>query len=230
MERMRTWFIILLAVTLLVIALEFFAIFRPMTGRLLKQDAATKLMLNMIPTDVRDAIPEIQDFLDSGLTVQTGDAEEAITESINEMSTTPIVAIDHLGTVIKFTMAAEEAFQYAQSEVVGNNVKILMPQEFADIHDAILRRYRITGHKNIIGKYRQIVGQRKDGTQFHMSIFVREFRKEGGQSTFIGVLKDLTKELELQASMRLNRTIHAASGLPMISIDNLAAVSMFNEP
>eukprot|EP01062_Namystynia_karyoxenos_P032186 TRINITY_DN23754_c0_g2_i1.p1 TRINITY_DN23754_c0_g2~~TRINITY_DN23754_c0_g2_i1.p1 ORF type:complete len:3440 (+),score=1336.32 TRINITY_DN23754_c0_g2_i1:156-10475(+) len=221
------WFIVVLAVTLAVIAIEFLFIFRPMTGRLLKQDTSTKLMLNMIPQLVRDSVPEIQEFLDSGLTMQAGDPEEAITEAINEMSTTPIVAIDMLGTVIKFTQAAESAFGYAQSEVVGNNVRLLMPQQFAVNHDSYMRAYQRTGVKKIIGILRKVQALRKDQTTFPISILVREYRNQS-ESTYIGVLRDLSSELELEATMRLNQTIQAASALPMICIDNLATVSVFN--
>eukprot|EP00755_Sulcionema_specki_P014827 Sspe_Gene.9423::Locus_3167_Transcript_1_1_Confidence_1.000_Length_10159::g.9423::m.9423 len=223
------WIILVYVASVLVIFIEFVVIFRPMTNELLNQDAGAKLMLRMIPQEVRDTVPAIQEFLESGTMTQEGDPTEAINEAINEMSTIPIVAIDEKGTIIKFTQAGEQVFKWSQSEVLGNNVSMLMPPGEAAVHDQWLARYRSTGERRVIGTMRRLVAMRKNKSTFPCELTLRSFRREGGAETIIAMIRDITRELELDAATRLNEAIQSMSAVPMICIDTLATVTLFNE-
>eukprot|EP00659_Diplonema_papillatum_P003976 gene3976-6168_t len=221
------WFLVVLFVMVIVVFIELVFVFRPMNSELLHQDSGTRLMLKMIPEEVRETIPVIQEFLDSGL-VRDADPLEAINESINEMSTVPIIAIDHLGTVIRFTHSGEAVFGWQQREVVGSNIKLLMPQEYARHHSQWLANYLKTGIRKVIGTQRRVYGVRKDGTRFLMEISVRQHRKQGENPVYISTITDLTKSLELDAAMELNAATQQMSSVPLICIDTLATVTVFN--
>src|SRR5581483_10965610 len=125
-------------------------------------------------------------------------AENALRESelrwrsIVETVPDAIIVIDAQGTVQTFSPAAERLFGYPADEVIGRNVKMLMPAPYREAHDDYLARYLRTRERRIIGIGRIVVGQRKDGETFPMQLAVGEFAAPGG-SFFTGFVRDLTE-------------------------------------
>src|ERR1700742_337373 len=83
-----------------------------------------------------------------------------------------IVIIDGAGTVQLFNQGCERLFGYSADQVVGQNVKMLMPPPYTDEHDGYLTHYQDTGEKQIIGKGRNVQGRRADGSVFPMYLSV----------------------------------------------------------
>ena len=108
-----------------------------------------------------------------------------------------IIVIDAAGIVESFSPAAERLFGYTAAEVIGHNVKMLMPQPYRDAHDGYLARYGRTGERRIIGIGRIVVGQRKNGETFPMELAVGEFAAPGG-NFFTGFVRDLTERQEAE--------------------------------
>jgi two-component system, LuxR family, sensor kinase FixL len=108
-----------------------------------------------------------------------------------------IIVIDSAGTVESFSPSAERLFGYSASEVVGRNVKMLMPQPYSDAHDSYLQRYMTTGERRIIGIGRIVVGQRKGGETFPMELAVGEFASPSGKF-FTGFVRDLTERQQAE--------------------------------
>jgi PAS domain S-box-containing protein len=126
---------------------------------------------------------------------------EARWRAIVESAVDGIVVIDARGTVEAFNRAAERLFGYAADEVVGRNVKMLMPAPYHDEHDGYLARYRATGIQKIIGIGREVTGLRKDGSPFPLHLSVGEALIEG-ESKFTGILHDLTERVQLETQLR----------------------------
>lgn len=103
-----------------------------------------------------------------------------------------IVVIDERGTVQIYNDACRRLFQYASDEVLGRNVKMLMPASFRDGHDGYIDHYQRTGEARIIGTGREVEGQRKDGTTFPMYLSVG-VGTHAGKRIFLGIIHDLTK-------------------------------------
>jgi two-component system sensor kinase FixL len=102
-----------------------------------------------------------------------------------------IMVIDERATVRFYNDACERLFGYAPDEVLGRNVKVLMPAPYRVEHDGYLGRYLSTGEKHIIGVGREVVGQRKDGSTFPMYLSVGEGHL-GGQRIFVGIVHDIS--------------------------------------
>ncbi len=126
---------------------------------------------------------------------------EAHLRSILDTIPDAMIVIDETGLVQSFSAAAERMFGYDAAEIVGNNVKLLMPSSYSDQHDGYLQRYRQTGERRIIGIGRIVVGERKDGSTFPMELAVGEMRS-GEQRYFTGFIRDLSQRQETEARLQ----------------------------
>lgn len=112
-----------------------------------------------------------------------------------------ILSIDENGSIISANPSTDKIFGYEPGELVGQNVKAIMPEPYRGEHDGYLRRYRKTGERRIIGSVRDAFGRRKDGTILPVRIGVSEGRI-GGRRIFTGVVSDLTERVA--AEIKLN--------------------------
>lgn len=103
-----------------------------------------------------------------------------------------IITIDEFGKIETVNPATEKIFGYVEGELVGQNVKILMPRPYNVEHDHYLERYRDTGIARIIGNGREVEGLRKDGTTFPLELGVNEMIL-GDSRMFTGVVRDITE-------------------------------------
>ncbi len=108
-----------------------------------------------------------------------------------------IITIDERGLIRAVNAAVERMFGYLASELISQNVKLLMPSPDRDEHDGYLARYLQTGQKRIIGISREVQCRRKDGSIFPVDLAVSEF-EDRGQHMFTGVLRDLTARKALE--------------------------------
>jgi PAS domain S-box-containing protein len=112
-----------------------------------------------------------------------------------------VITIDDHGKINTFNPAAETLFGYASDEVIGTNVKCLMPAPYLREHDGYLENFRHSGEKKIIGTGREVKGLRKDGSIFPMDLAVREM-KIGDHRMFMGVLRDITEQKQAETTKR----------------------------
>lgn len=118
-------------------------------------------------------------------------------EAIIDTAIDGIITIDSMGIVESINPAALELFGYEASEVIGNNISMLMPDPDRSQHDSYIENYKSSGKKKIIGIGREVRGLRKDGTTFPFRLAVSEvFYRE--KRIFTGIIHDLTNEKEAQ--------------------------------
>jgi|SRR6185437_1777756 len=103
-----------------------------------------------------------------------------------------MVVIDESGLILSFSAAAEKMFGYLESEVVGENVKMLMPNPDRDRHDQYLIDYLTTGKRKIIGIGRVTTALHRDGNTFPIELAVGE-AWSGSRRIFTGFIRDLTE-------------------------------------
>lgn len=119
-----------------------------------------------------------------------------------------IVRIDRVGRITAFNKAAEGIFGYTLNEVLGQNVKMLMPSPERDKHDEYMGNYAATGEHKIIGTSREVVGLRKNGETFPMHLGVTEAETPDDRF-FIGMVRDLTVEKALRSKLAESRNFLA---------------------
>jgi two-component system, LuxR family, sensor kinase FixL len=128
-------------------------------------------------------------------------AREAHLRSILETIPEAMIVIDERGHIQSFSTTAERLFGYREAEVIGQNVKILMPSPYREEHDGHIRRYLTTGEKHIIGTGRVAVGRRRDGSDFPIELAVGEMKSDKGRF-FTGFIRDLTYRQKTEARLQ----------------------------
>lgn len=109
-----------------------------------------------------------------------------------------IITINEQGLIESFNQAAERIFGYRADDVLGRNVSLLMPEPDRSAHDGYISRYRDSGQARILGvSGRELLGQRRDGTQFHMELAVSAIQYQGARR-FIGVIRDITERRRIE--------------------------------
>jgi PAS domain S-box-containing protein len=172
-------------------------------------EVATTQHVDAIHTSVRE-VNEVGEVLSTS--ARMAQDREARLRSILDTAPEALITIDQSGTIESFSRSAEALFGYQQKEVVGQNVKILMPSPYRDGHDDYLEHYLRTGERRIIGIGRVVTGRRKDGSVFPMELAVGE-AIVGDRRIFTGFVRDLTTRQKIEQELRQAQKMEAVGQL-----------------
>ncbi|NND99864.1 MAG: PAS domain S-box protein [Pirellulaceae bacterium] len=137
--------------------------------------------------------------------------------AVLESAVDAIITIDSRGVIESANQATEQLFGYAIDEIIGQNVKVLMPEPYKSEHDGYLRRYNKTGEKHIIGIGREVTGRRKDGSVFPMHLAVSEVEL-GDKRLFTGIVRDITQQKAAQAQLADQAAALEAKNLELLGL------------
>jgi two-component system sensor kinase FixL len=170
------------------------------------------------------------DTLDMQLRSELEDERNQI-RTILESAPDPVVIIDERGIIQGFNAASVQAFGYPADQVIGNNVGMLMGSPDRELHDSYLGRYAQTGEARIIGKGREVMARRRDGTLFPARLAVSE-ACVGTRRLFTGFLQNLSAQKEAEAQLKEEReqlrSILETAPDPVIVIDERGLIQSFN--
>jgi PAS domain S-box-containing protein len=121
--------------------------------------------------------------------------------AILETAVDGIITIDERGTIETVNPATLRIFGYEAHELIGQNVRVLMPEPYRGEHDAYLANYLRTGERKIIGIGRKVQGRRKDGSIFPLELAVSETRL-GERCFFTGIVRDITARKAAEQALR----------------------------
>ncbi|KLU05243.1 Two-component oxygen-sensor histidine kinase FixL [Rhodopirellula islandica] len=131
----------------------------------------------------------------------------AVLASVLRTAVDAIIIIDERGTIESVNLATERMFGFRADEMLGQNVKMLMPSPYHEQHDGYLDRYQETGERHIIGIGREVTGQRKDGSLFPLHLAVSEVEAKE-RKLFTGILRDISDFKAAEAELKqLNATL-----------------------
>jgi two-component system CheB/CheR fusion protein len=114
-----------------------------------------------------------------------------------------IVVIDERGIIRLVNRATELIFGYASDELVGSNVSLLMRSEEAEAHDGYLAAADSDLRRRIVGRGRQLLGRRRDGSLVPIDLVVSMLPRPGGTRFYIGTIRDLSDRKLAEESLRL---------------------------
>lgn len=132
-----------------------------------------------------------------GLSARAHSLEQALLGSILATVPDALIVIDMAGRIISFGAAAQRMFQYAEGDVLGENISMLMPSPDRERHDGYIGHYLNTGEKRIIGIGRLTSARRRDGSTFPIELSVGEVQ-DGTRRLFTGFIRDLTERQQTE--------------------------------
>ncbi|MDH5368554.1 MAG: PAS domain S-box protein [Gammaproteobacteria bacterium] len=157
-----------------------------------------KLMIKQVQ-ESRNNLQDMNSNLEKRILERTQMLEEseARQRTILETAVDGIITITEKGIIQSTNPAAEKMFGYDRKEMIGKNVKMLMPESYAVKHDGFLANYVSSGDKKIIGIGREVEGLRKEGSTFPMDLAVSEMEFDG-ERMFTGIVRDITERKRLE--------------------------------
>lgn len=157
--------------------------------------------------------------------------DKARLQAIIDTAIDGIINIDDKGIIETVNPAAARIFGYDPAEIIGQNVKILMPGPDRSQHDSYLNNYYQTGMAQIIGKGREVLGRRKDGTVFPFLLSISEVNLQD-KKIFTGIIHDISNLKKAEAALRESEnkitSIIQAAVDGIITIDTRGIIEMVN--
>lgn len=163
----------------------------------------------------------------SAMTTGGAQREENITEAAFEAALDPIFQIDEHGTIQMVNSAASKTFGWRRSEFLGKDINMICGGGHGAKHAGYLARYLATGDTRVIGKNRELMAQRKDGSEFPIELGVVEVDTFAGEvRLFCGFVRDLTS---IKARERLAQEMVDLALDPMFQINGTGKILMVNQ-
>jgi len=156
--------------------------------------------------------------------------EKLMNRAILDSSFDAIFVADHRMRILQINQASLTEFGYEnESELLGQNVSILVGGGHADRHDGYTEAFFRDGRTSrILGSLREVRARRKDGTEFPCQIGIRLVHKgEDGTSVLVGYVRNITAQVE---KTRLEIEKKAAEELLINMLPNEVAVRLKADP
>lgn len=145
-------------------------------------------------------------------------------QSVLEQVVTAAISIDQNNNINFFNAAAEKLTGYARSEVLGQNVKLLLPQTMQANHDSWVNRNRSGGEDILVGRSREVQLRHKQGHLIWINLALSKV-KVGAHIHYTALIQDISAEREARTTM--SQTLEQALDA-VVCIDEHHDVTLFN--
>ncbi|MEK7405177.1 MAG: PAS domain S-box protein [Acidobacteriota bacterium] len=152
-----------------------------------------------IPVVTRDELATLAQSFNE-MSEALAEREEQL-RAVVDSAVDAIISADSGGTIISWNRGAQRVFGYAEEEVVGKPLTLLMPERYRGAHRSGLERLASTGENHLVGKTVELVGLRKDGSEFPVEVSVAAWSR-AGKRFYTGILRDITERKCAEEALR----------------------------
>lgn len=153
-------------------------------------------------------------------------AREMMNQTL-EQAMDAVISIDERNNVTFFNKAAEKMWGYGREEVLGRNVKMLVPEAIRAQHDSFVNRNRRTGENRIVGSYRELTIERKDRSRIWGQAAISKIEFDG-LITYTAFIKDVTEEVEKREKMEMLSLVADQANSGIIITDGDGKIEYIN--
>ena len=123
-----------------------------------------------------------------------------------------IITTNHTGEIETFNPTAEKMFGYRDSEIIGENLPLLVHDDYRERLEKQLEKYSSSGKAPVVGTSQEVEGKREDGSTFPMELLISEMRL-GDHHKLVAITRDITRHKKLEKRLRLLSTQDGLTGI-----------------
>ena len=132
--------------------------------------------------------------------ISVDDTSEAYFKNILESAPDAMVIIDHHGRIAVVNGQAERMFGYSRQDMLGQEVELLLPESVRHRHISHRAAYSGDPHLRPMGLDMELLGRRKDGSEFPVEISLSPVTSASG--AFVSsVIRDVTSRKEMEQEL-----------------------------
>ncbi len=119
-----------------------------------------------------------------------------------EASPNAMILVNNLGKIEYINGFAEVLFQYERTELIGSNLKILIPDTFNNTHPSLIKSYINNPVRRQMGENKELNAIKKDGSEFPVEIGLNPIVTENGTLVLAAII-DITERKKAEKQFRL---------------------------
>lgn len=150
-----------------------------------------------------------------------------IVEQTLEQALDAVICIDENNNVTLFNASAEKLWGYTRGEVLGKNVKMLVPRAIQPQHDNYVNANRTTGVDKIVGTSREVKIERKDGNTLWGRLSLSKVDLNN-RTLYTAFIKDVTEEVEQREMQRMLSLVANETDNAVIITDSKGLIEYVN--
>jgi PAS domain S-box-containing protein len=124
--------------------------------------------------------------------------------SVAQSASDAIISIDSRGNIIFWNQRAVAMFGFSPDEAIGKSITLIIPERYREAHINGMKRVVSTGKSNIIGKTIELIGLRRDGSEFPVELSLSTW-KTTEEVFFSGIVRDITDRKNAEDELKRHR-------------------------
>ena len=121
---------------------------------------------------------------------------------LTETAINGVIVVDGKGKISFVNAMAEKLFGYSRSELVGQNIEVLVPDRFVKAHSALRTSYMQSSQTRAMGVGRELYARRKDGSEFPVEVGLNPLHGERRRAILATVV-DISERKKLAEQQEL---------------------------
>jgi PAS domain S-box-containing protein len=132
---------------------------------------------------------------------ETHPSKPVLLEALIEAASDGIVVVDVEGCIVLANERVGEMLAYDRDELLGQQVELLLPRRFSDVHISHRHRYSEHPFARPMGMGLDLVGRRQDGSEFPVEVSLSHVETaEGGY--VLAVISDITERIQAEQTLK----------------------------
>jgi PAS domain S-box-containing protein len=118
--------------------------------------------------------------------------------SVAQSATDAVISANKDGNIVYWNNAAEDMFGYAEGDILGKQVTILMPERFREDHTKAIQRLNEGGKPSVMGKTVELVAMSKIGEEFPIELSLGNWESED-DIFYTAIIRDTSERKRIEA-------------------------------